>query len=149
MTLEFRPISKDYASVILEALIGNVAEYFYNFKTLMDAEVWLTEATKLHKEGVKEEYVIFDGEQFIGMISPGFISDTEATIGIWISPNQQGKGYGKKALEQLLEILTVRDIKTVHFDTEPNNIASIKLAESVGFVRIFEDSENVKFVKYL
>ena len=144
--LELHSLSIDYLSDIHKSITGNVAEYFYDFKDIEETREWITKAIIKHESGEKEEYVITDNEEFIGMISPNYPTPTVAEIGMWIAPTMQGKGYGKQSLELLFGLLQSKGITKVFYSTDKNNLASINLATSLGFERMNEDEEIV-FVK--
>jgi RimJ/RimL family protein N-acetyltransferase len=148
MSFDFRPISQEYAEDIFSSISGSVATYFYDFKTLEEVSEWIDGAIEQHELGKKEEYVIFHDNQFIGMISPSFISKTEAEVGMWISEKYQGQGYGKEALQKLIENLKDRNITKMYYETDPENEASIRLARSLDFI-LEEDTGILRFSKDL
>jgi RimJ/RimL family protein N-acetyltransferase len=134
--LNLIPLALEHASFIHEAIHGNVAEYFYNFQTIDETRVWVTEAIAKHREGTKKEFVVFDGDTFIGMISPAYTSPEEVEIGMWVTPTKQGCGYGARILSTLLERLRTEGVKRVIYETEKENIPSVRLAESLGFTLV-------------
>lgn len=133
MNIVLKPLSAEFTEDIHNSIQGNVAEYFYDFKNITETSDWIKRAIEQHEAGTKQEFVIVDDEQFIGLISPNFISPTKVDIGMWISPNQQGKGYGKKGLALLLEKLKGEGIEEVLYVADKENNASIALAESLDF----------------
>ncbi len=146
--LIWKPLSVEHINLIHDSIRGNIAEYFYDFQTIDETEAWVKEAVSKHESGNKKEYVIFDGGDFIGMVSPQFISDTEVDVGIWIETNHQGKGYGKRVLEELFTRMKKVGVERIIYNTDVDNLASIKLATSTGFNRV-EAEEGVRFVKNL
>jgi RimJ/RimL family protein N-acetyltransferase len=146
--LEWHPLSLSHLEYIHPAIYGNVSTYFYPFKTESETREWIIEAIRLHAEGKKEEYVIFDEGKFIGMVSPDFKTTTEVEIGLWITPPEQGKGYGKRILEELFERLEKRGVKRVLYETDKDNLPSIKLAESLN-LQLTHSESMLRFVKEL
>lgn len=144
--LKLSPLSIEHLPDIHNSISGNVAEYFYDFKDIEETKEWISKAIEEHIKGEKEEYVITDDGEFVGMISPNYPAPTEAQIGIWIAPAMQGKGYGKKSLELLLDLLKSKGVTKVIYTTDTNNEASINLATSLGFEKINED-EGITFAK--
>ena len=60
-------------------------------------------------------------------------------IGYSLAPSMQGHGYAREALRLLLEFAwTTLDLQRIEADTDPENIASRRLLERLGFV--FEGS---------
>ena len=131
--LKLKPISLEYVSAIFGAITGNVAEYFYNFKNLEETRTWVEKAIIEHGNGKKLEYVLFDDNEFIGMISPCYLTPDTVEIGLWIAPDKQGEGYGSQAFTELLSRLEKENVTNVIYETEPENVASVHLATSLGF----------------
>jgi RimJ/RimL family protein N-acetyltransferase len=147
--LVWEPISLDHVNVIFSGISGNVAEYFYDFKTIDETRVWVKNAIVEHGRGKKLEYVLFENNDFIGMISPCYLTTSTVEIGMWITPEKQGQGYGSRALSKLLEHLQKEGVKEVLYETEPVNEASVRLAISLGFVLTRETSEMLTFMKWI
>ncbi len=146
--LTWEPISLVHSDAIFKAVTGNVAKYFYDFKNIDDTRAWVSQAVSEHANGRKQEYVIFDGDEFIGMISPCYITPQTVEIGIWITPNKQGVGYGSQALSTLLERLRAEGVQEVIYETDAENEASIRLAKTLGFA-IPDKTKGVRFIKTL
>ena len=146
MSLELRPLTLDYAQIIHDSVSGNVAEYFYDFKTIEETKEWITEGVLKHQQGSKEEYLILDDQEFIGMISPSFNKPHQAELGIWIAEKQQGKGYGKQATFKLIEMLVERGITEIIYETDHDNQASISLAKSLNFELLKNTDDGITFI---
>ncbi len=125
-SLVLKPISFDYVDVIFNAIKGNVAEYFYDFKDTDEVRTWIKNAIKKHAEGKKLEYVIFEDGEFIGVISPCYLTSDTVEIGMWIASQKQGRGCGTKALSELLVQLRSEGVKQVLYETESNNEPSVR-----------------------
>ena len=78
------------------------------------------------------------------MISPRYLDPKTVDIGMWVSVDFQGKGYGKRMLSNLLNRLTSKGVKEVVYETDKDNMASIALAESLGF-KMYDDSNMLVF----
>lgn len=146
--LIWKPLSIEHVSFIHDSISGNVAEYFYDFQSLSETESWVREAIARHEKGNKKEYVVFDGVEFIGLVSPQFISAKEVDVGIWIRINQQGKRYGKRILEEFFTRMRKVGVEKIIYNTDPDNLASLRLAISVGFTKV-ETDKGVRFVMSL
>lgn len=147
--LSWKPISLEDTDIIFESIEGNVAEYFYNFKNRDEVQTWVKNAVKAHNEGEKLEFMIFDNNEFIGMVSPCYLTNKKVEVGIWIATHKQGKGYGKRVLGELLERLQEEGVKEVLYETEMKNESSVRLAISLGFVLTRETSEMLSFIKWI
>lgn len=132
-TLTWKPLSAEHIDLILQANYGNVAKYFYDFQNRDEVKTWVVEAIQKHKLGTKLEYVIFEGDDFIGMISPSYPEPKIAEIGMWLCVSKQGQGYGRQILCELLDRLKAEGIEQVIYTADENNLPSRKLAESLDF----------------
>jgi len=146
--LDWRPLSVADVSMIHGAIRGNVAEYFFDFKTEAETKVWIVDAVEKHKMGHKQEFVVFDQDEFIGLISPNFEPGDIAEVGMWLVPEKQGQGYGKRVLGGLLQLLEARNIREVLYQADKNNLPSIKLAKSLGFT-VVKSGDEMEFSKKL
>ncbi len=147
-TLTWKPLSHGDTDMIFRSCTGNVAEYFYAFKNQDEAQAWIDDAIKAHEPGSKLEYVIYDGGEFIGMISLRYVTKTKVDIGMWVREEMQGKGYGKQILFEMLEQIANTSVTEVVYETEVTNEPSIRLAESLGFLGTNE-GDIVRFTKNL
>ncbi len=57
-------------------------------------------------------------------------------LNLCVNPACQGKGYGKRMLEQLLDVARGHSAETVFLEVRPSNTAALKLYEGSGFGRI-------------
>lgn len=147
-TLIWKPLAREHIDVIFQANKGNVTEYFYDFQNKAEAEAWVIDAIIQQESGQKPEYVIFDGDDFVGMISPSYPEANVAEIGLWLCVEKQGQGYGHLILSELLVRLAVQGITQVIYTANENNLPSRRLAESLGFVGK-KKGDKVEFTKYL
>ena len=87
-------------------------------------------ATELKENNV---YLIMNEARVVGSIEYQMKSPEHAYIsGIVIKKDEQGKGYGRAAIENLLKIIP--SARVIDLVTHPENIAAKKLYESFGFV---------------
>ena|SRR5258708_4079 len=59
-----------------------------------------------------------------------------AEVSIYIHPNYQGKGVGKKLLEELVHESEAHNLWTLQAGIFPENTASLKLHEKAGFRKV-------------
>lgn len=58
----------------------------------------------------------------------------EATLfNIAVAPNAQGKGYGKRLLQHLIEQLQAKQIQTLWLEVRESNTTALNLYRSLGF----------------
>ncbi len=146
--LTFKDLSIRDSENIFYASKGSVADYFYKFESLEQAEEWVRDAILQHSEGTKLEYVVYEGDKFVGMISPRYLDSKTVDIGMWVNVDFQGKGYGKRILNDLLTKLVSEGVEEVVYETDKDNLASVALAKSLGF-KLLDDSEALVFKLYL
>lgn len=80
---------------------------------------------------------IYHGEEIIGFTMYGFCEDIEQIkiFSILIDSKHQGKGYGRKVLNIILEeINKIGLVKKIYLTFNPENIKGKALYESLGFV---------------
>jgi len=148
-SLTLEPLLENHIDLIWRENFGNVADFFVDFKSWSEAEAWVKEAILKHQSGKKLEFLAFDSELFVGMVSPQFLDTDTVDIGIWVAVDMQGKGYGHKILTTLFDWLRSKKVKKVFYDADSHNTASINLATSLGFEIESQDAKSVNFVKYL
>ena len=84
---------------------------------------------------------IYDGEKMVGFLMYGFDPDTKRLEmnRLMIDQKSQGKGYGKKAIAMLLDIIIEKYGKVEFYTSiEPENVIAQKLYESFGFIKTGE-----------
>ena len=59
-----------------------------------------------------------------------------AEVSVYIHPNSQGKGIGKKILEELIRESEKQNLWTLQAGIFPENKASLKIHEQCGFRQI-------------
>lgn len=86
-------------------------------------------------------YAIYNDEEIIGFMMLDW-DEKEHECGIWrfmIADNQQGKGYGRKALEYAINIIKeTGKFDYVSLDYVPGNVVGKHLYESMGFIETGE-----------
>lgn len=89
-------------------------------------------------------YAIYNDEEVIGFMMLDW-DEKERECSIWrfmIANNQQGKGYGRKALENALNIIKeAGKFDYVFLDYVPGNVVGKHLYESMGFLETGEIEE--------
>jgi RimJ/RimL family protein N-acetyltransferase len=78
----------------------------------------------------------------IGMLRCDLNSKGKSEVSIIIDPNFQNKGLGYQSLKELIRMSNINQHFTAYIKTE--NIASIKIFEKVGFIKI--DKENYEII---
>ena len=88
-------------------------------------------------------YLLKENDDFIGMCALKKIyRDTGEVKRMYIKPEYQGKGYGKKMMEKLIKKSQNLGYKALRLDTGPFMKAAKKLYRSYGFEEIAEYPES-------
>ncbi|URZ88109.1 GNAT family N-acetyltransferase [Floricoccus penangensis] len=96
-------------------------------------------------------YGIYLGKELIGYASISYNAE-RMMYTIWhffIDSNFQGKGYGKRALQELISYIKVLSVNLTNkmcLTVEEENILAIGLYESLGFVNTYERDEEDEFI---
>lgn len=65
--------------------------------------------------------------------------DNDVWLGIAVSDNYRGKGYGEKMLKYLIKYAKVKNIQQIKLSVDNNNIPAINLYKKYGFIEYKED----------
>ncbi|MFC6333393.1 GNAT family N-acetyltransferase [Paenibacillus septentrionalis] len=68
---------------------------------------------------------------------------------IMIDEKHQGKGYGKAALKELIQMMSQSHCTRIMIGHRPNNVIAGKLYESLGFHRISEEVIEEEIIRLL
>lgn len=114
-------------------------------QTPSDSEAFIIENLRKRREGSTYGYgIIFDGK-LVGHISLMHITDgKDPEIGYWISSEVAGRGIVKLAASALTTFgLDTLGLHKIVIKAEPDNIASNKIAEKLGYkLKAVENSEH-------
>jgi len=113
----------------------NNLDYYGNYEPIME-QMTKAEAEKRLADSSKSAYFIIqkkDGTS-IGLIVCFGQSSGSITVGYAIKPSEHGKGYGTEALQLIIDYLFLaKDVHRVQANTDPENKASQRILEKVGF----------------
>ena len=75
-----------------------------------------------------------EDDVFIGTVGTHLRGTTEIEVGYWLSGAAHGRGYGTEAVRAVVQALGVCcPDRTVYAECRPENVASWRLLERVGF----------------
>ena len=110
---------------------------YYNFKnmTRKDVERWYKEKISLRHTYY---YTINVGRDRIGFISLKNVNTRfkSATFGISIGADYTGMGYGRDAMETMIDYYRKLGIKNFYLKVHTDNIRALNLYKSLGFKRV-------------
>ena len=123
-----------------------------NIYSIAEAYVALT-----NNECIPMPYALYNDDIMVGFIMLSYGEDDknkdENVYGIWrfmIDKKYQGKGYGKEAMEKVLELIKTfphGKASTVYLSYEPENIVAKSLYASFGFEETGEIEEEEAVAK--
>jgi diamine N-acetyltransferase len=100
-------------------------------------------------------YAICDGETVVGVCAVEYIPENEDYDRHWIprfmiGEQFQGKGYGKKAMVKIIEMITTqhKNCTRVRLSVVPENENAIHFYKKIGFVETDEFIETEKVMDY-
>ncbi|MDQ0148245.1 GNAT family N-acetyltransferase [Eubacterium multiforme] len=135
---------------------GNLEDFDILFKWINDEDV--IKFSRYGKEMNLEEFnsyfddridklFILEEDLFpIGQICYDLI-DNEGIINYCVDKEERGKGYGKELVKYLVAFVkeNIEEIDKLSAFVHKNNIPSIKIFESLGFIREVEKDDYIKF----
>lgn len=134
-----KPVSSVYEAELFRELTEEVARYlvFQPTGDIDDTRDFISQSREEMGNGTALKMVILDRitGSFLGYVNLRLIDTREPKIGIWIAKSEQGKGYGKQAVQALMEWADgnlVYDF--LRYPVASENIPSQRLAESLGGV---------------
>lgn len=84
-------------------------------------------------------YGLYENDDLVGTFTIGiYYSPTGSKAcleDVAVLPECQGKGYGKRMMQKVLDLLQEKDIKQLLLTSKPSRIAANKLYTSMGFLR--------------
>ncbi|WP_409305908.1 GNAT family N-acetyltransferase [Peribacillus sp. SCS-155] len=141
MGVELRPVTRENWQEAMEMRVNKEQKKFVPEVVVSLAKIYI----KPDGDHVTYiPYAIYDNEQMVGFIMHAYESNTTNMYwinGFLIDVRYQGKGYGRKALMQMVNLITstfpkCEEIRlTVH---KENRVAS-KMYLSLGFISLEED----------
>lgn len=100
-------------------------------------------------------YAICDGDTVIGLLAVEYIPENEPYDRHWvprfmIGEQFQGRGYGKKAMKKVIEMISAQeDCERIRLSVVPENEAAIHFYKSVGFIETDEMLEDERVMDYM
>jgi diamine N-acetyltransferase len=82
---------------------------------------------------------VYDGKTMVGFVMYGHPhyqgKDIWAIYRLMVDKNHQGNGYGRAAMEQLIQRISAQpDCAEIYISYEPDNVIAAKLYASMGFL---------------
>ncbi|EJQ51277.1 GNAT family N-acetyltransferase [Bacillus hominis] len=108
-------------------------------------------------DGENVEYIpfaIYDGDLIVGFIMHAFVRETSDMYwinGFIIDQKQQGNGYGKAALQEIINLIKNRfkECKEIRLTVHKDNISAKKLYECYGFQPLGQEYDGEQVYRLL
>ncbi|MCI0550755.1 MAG: GNAT family N-acetyltransferase [Anaerolineae bacterium] len=142
---EIRPVTKENWEALIDLNVRGDQKDFVASNLYSIAEAQFGEDFEGHWDF--HPYGIYDGDTPVGFLMYGhnFSHPTQQAfiIRLMVDEKFQGKGYGRFAMEKMLEMFRADErIKEVGISYEPNNEGARKLYANIGFVETGEIVED-------
>jgi diamine N-acetyltransferase len=140
-TISLRPIDQDNYRECIELSVAPDQERFVasNLQSLADAYVW--------RDGA-EPYAVYAGDEMVGFALlfplvgdvPGYPVPADATpsgyilVRLMIDSRFQGRGYGRDALDAIVETIRSRGLARIRLSIVPENEQALAFYRRNGFV---------------
>jgi L-amino acid N-acyltransferase YncA len=134
--MEIKLIQENNYAFVAEIYLQGIATEHATFQT--EAPSW-SEWDKSHLSFCR--LAAFENEEILGWaalspVSSRCVYGGVAEVSIYVASNARGKGIGKKLFAQLIKESEENGLWTLQSGIFPENIASIKLHEDMGFRQI-------------
>jgi ribosomal-protein-alanine N-acetyltransferase len=135
--------NKNESEIILRVASSKDAAAFISIEKKVKSSIYFSMGSEeefIEALGKRKIYIIERRNEIIGHISYEKRNDGSIYFhGFAIVPEYQGKGFGRKALELIREV--VEDAFKIDMVTHPDNFKAIELYKSLGF-KIVGQKEN-------
>lgn len=133
--LLLRPVMRYDAPVLHEALADPAVMRYWStppHDALRETEGWIDESIAAMARGDAHDFAVLHQGQVIGRVA--FWMGDE--IGLFFLRKAWGKGFAREAVAAVLRYgFEKLRFKQVHADVDPENVASLRLLEGLGFKR--------------
>lgn len=127
-------------------VFANTVRHYSGPVTLEDELKWINEVLARPDE---RRFAILSDDVYVGNVYLTGITPTEAEIGIFIgNKNYWKKNIGTAAYEKIFEIAFKEiGLLSLKCSIRPENKASIRLNEKMGFVPMSRDNDYIYYIK--
>jgi L-amino acid N-acyltransferase YncA len=134
--MEIKPIQETNCPAIAEIYLQGIATGHATFQTeAPEWSVWDKSHLSFCRLGAFENGEML-GWAALSPVSSRSVYEGVAEVSIYVVSNARGKGIGKKLFAQLIKESEENGLWTLQSGIFPENIASIKLHEDMGFRKI-------------
>lgn len=134
--LLLKPVSLEYAKEINAGLDEEVTKYMFPKPAPLEAtQAWIEKKLDTMKEGKELVVAILNKEtgEYLGGGGVHHLDTRTPEFGIWIKKSAHGNHYGHEAVAGLKKWAEENfDYDYLKYPAHPDNIASRKVAESIG-----------------
>lgn len=120
------PIIQEGITISFEPNIDDTFRWFESIEGREDRRDWV--------------YVDQDGES-VAMAGLMGVGTPDLSLYIYVSPTQQGKGYGRMAIDRLIYRARTYGGHRLHLEVKESNSRAVQLYEHAGFVREVDPEE--------
>ncbi len=134
--IELKPITMGYADDIFENFDTAVIKYLPLNEPpskVEDTKAFVTHSIQQMEEGNDLVWVIKHREEFVGCCGIHDIKSRQPHFGLWIKSTSQGKGIGKKVVQNVLRWgISNLNVTYIKYPVDIRNSKSISLIKELG-----------------
>jgi [ribosomal protein S5]-alanine N-acetyltransferase len=130
-----RPLGEGDIAVVERALSDLEVQRWFDDRGLTAREV-VERAAARWAASEAAEFAIIDEAECVGSIWLNLGLENRAAVGYWLLAHARGKGLATSALVLVAGwAFDALGVKRIGLNTDPRNVASVRVAERVGFTR--------------
>lgn len=141
--LKLRPIDQKDSEAVFKYRSDSITNQFQGWipKTIEDVHEFIKKVSpKINIENTWFQFVIIkkSNNEIIGDVGIHFceVENKQVEIGITLDKNEHGKGFATETLKEIINYLfSTLDKQKIVCSIDPQNVKSIKLVESLGFIK--------------
>jgi RimJ/RimL family protein N-acetyltransferase len=130
-----RPLAEEHVPVVERALADLEIQRWFDDRGLTARDVVARAAARSGRNEAAE-FAIIDKAECVGSIWLNLGLDGRAGVGYWLLAHARGKGLATSALLLVARwAFDALGVKRIGLNADPRNVASVRVAERVGFTR--------------
>ncbi|MGG5505863.1 MULTISPECIES: GNAT family N-acetyltransferase [unclassified Myroides] len=138
-TLILRKIDQEDGALLQQYFTPTIGQYLSidSFAHPLLVQAYIDQSQEEMKQGTCLVLLAFerDSQRFVGCLTLNDIHLFSVEIGLWVSEEQQGKGWGSALLEQAITLVEEAiPTQQIIYTVEQENDKSVALCEKKGFV---------------
>jgi RimJ/RimL family protein N-acetyltransferase len=93
-------------------------------------------------------WMVYQGNLALGQLQLNTYPNNTGSVGLVVNPKLRNQGYGKRILQAFLKRPEVMRLNQLEVTIEPDNLASIRCFQKVGFVQASSEPDQEGFLHF-